>query len=295
MQQTSARSCRLCGSPRTLSVADIHGKLRQRAFELSRCEDCGFVFIADPWTDFARIYDERYYSGAGADPLVDYEFELMHPRRTIRAYEWHGVARCVERLKGRLRDLRWLDFGCGNGGLVRYLNANAGAAAIGYEQGHIAARARAAGIPILDEGELEGRADSFDVITAIEVLEHTLDPIAELRTIRKLLRSGGLLFLTTGNAAPFAERLASWRYIVPEIHISLFDPGTLAHAMREAGLRPEQRPLGPGFDEILKFKTLKNLGIRRRNRVTDLLPARAIAALVERRVRLRDHPVGWKS
>ena len=61
-------------------------------------------------------------------------------------------------------------------------------------------------------------------MTAIEVLEHTLDPLAELRRIRALLRPGGLLLLTTGNAAPFASRLTQWPYVIPEIHVSFFEP-----------------------------------------------------------------------
>jgi hypothetical protein len=51
-------------------------------------------------------------------------------------------------------------------------------------------------------------------------------------------------------------------------------------------------PLG-GFDQIIKFKVLKNLRIKRRNLLTDLVPARPLAALAERRVRLGEHPLGW--
>ncbi len=283
----------MCGADRTTALGGVHGAYSGREYRLRRCPDCQFAYIADPWTDFDAIYDDRYYAGAGADPLVDYHYELAHPQRTIRRYEWRGIRRCVERLTGELAGRRWLDFGCGNGGLVRYLREHSGARAEGFEEGAIAAAARARGVPILDREELDGHAGAFDVVTAIEVLEHTLDPVAELRAMRRLLAPGGLLFLTTGNSAPFADRLDRWSYVVPEIHISLFAPSTLAHAMREAGLRPEQRPLGPGFAEILKFKALKNLHVRRRSPLTDALPARAIAAAVEPRVRLSDHPVGW--
>ena len=241
---------------------------------------------------FARIYDERYYSGAGADPLVDYKFELSDPDRTVRQYEWRGITRCIRRLAGDPADLHWLDFGCGNGGLVRYLQAHTGAHAVGFEEGSVATDARAVGIPILSRDELRSQEGRFDVVTAIEVLEHTLDPIAELREIRRLLRPGGILFLTTGNAAPFADRLTRWRYVTPEIHISFFDPHTLAYAMSEAGFRPEPGSAGPGFELIIKFKVLKNLRVRRRNVITDAIPSRLLAALAEPRVRLGSHPVG---
>jgi SAM-dependent methyltransferase len=277
----------------TMRIGIVRGAYSQRNYELRRCEACGFAFIANPWTDFEQIYDDRYYAGQGADPLVDYRFELDEPGRTIRHYEWRGITRRVERLVGGLDRIQWLDFGCGNGGLVRYLLKHTGVSACGFEQGAIATSAQACGIPIRSAEALEQERGSFDVVTAIEVLEHAIDPLAELRTIRRLLRPGGLLFLTTGNAAPFSARLASWPYVVPEIHVSFFEPRTLDHALRECGFRPAHVPTDDGFDEILKFKVLKNLKIRRRGLLTDLIPARSLAIVADRRVRLSDHPIGW--
>jgi SAM-dependent methyltransferase len=164
---------------------------------------------------------------------------------------------------------------------------------MGFEQGSIAAAAKELGIPIVDPDWLRRGAGTCDVVTAIEVLEHTVDPLAELRTIRGLLRPGGLLFLTTGNAAPFATALDRWSYLTPEIHISLFEPTTLELAMQRSGFRPERLGMRPGFEEIMKFKVLKNLRLRRRNPVTDLIPAGPLAAAAERRVRLTEHPIGW--
>jgi SAM-dependent methyltransferase len=292
MDPQPAPPCRVCGGP-TVALGAVHGSYSNRDYSLRRCTACRYGFIADPWTDFARIYDDRYYAGKGADPLVDYAFELEHPGRTIRRYEWSGVTRTVEQLLGGLAGVRWLDFGCGNGGLVRYVRENTTAEAVGFEEGAIAERARAHGIPILTPPEIDSERRRFDVVTAIEVLEHTLDPLAELRRIRGLLRDGGLLFLTTGNAAPFADRLTQWSYVTPEIHISFFEPATLELALRETGFTPASARKTRGWREILKFKVLKNLRFRRRTALTDLLPAAPIAALADRFTHLRDHPIGW--
>lgn len=285
-------SCRVCAAD-TRSLGTVHGAYSARDYELRRCERCRFAFIADPWTEFDRIYDARYYAGAGADPLVDYEFELAHPDETVREYEWRGIVDVVNQLAGDLDGKRWLDFGSGNGGLVRFAREHAQANVLGFDHGAIASDARRAGIPMLAPEELLALDGSFDIVTAIEVLEHTIDPLAELRQIRRLLRPGGLLFLTTGNAAAFADHLPEWSYIVPEIHVSFFEPSTLAYALAQTGFRPEQAVPRSGFDQILKFKVLKNLRVKRRSRLTDLVPAAPLAAVAERRVRLREHPVGW--
>ena len=292
VEDSQSPSCRICGTA-TRRIGPVRGNYSRRDYELRRCDVCHFAFIADPWTDFERIYDDRYYNGHGADPLVDYGFELSEPERTIRRYEWHGVTQLVERLLGGLDGVRWLDFGCGNGGLVRYVLERTGAEACGFEEGSITGPARRLGIPILAADALDQQTAAFDVVTAVEVIEHMLDPLAELRKIRGLLKPGGLLFLTTGNAAPFSLDLQRWSYIVPEIHVSFFEPDTLERALRESGFRPGEVPAADGFDEILKFKVLKNLRMRRRSRLTDLIPARPVAALADRRVRLREHPIGW--
>jgi hypothetical protein len=62
--------------------------------------------------------------------------------------------------------------------------------------------------------------------------------------------------------------------------------------MVQAGFRAEFPSLGRGFDDILTFKVLKNLNVRRRSPVTDALPSRVIGIIADRLERLSEHPVG---
>lgn len=285
--------CRICGG-KPLTIGLVYGSYSRRDYRLARCRECQYAFVVDPWLDFDKIYDDRYYAGEGADPLADYRFELEWPKRSIRYFEWRGIAKIIADVTGsRDPSRRWLDFGCGNGGLVQYLRGVCEADAFGFDQGSITAEAKARGVPILDAADLDSLAGSFDVVTAIEVIEHTFDPVAELRRMRAMLRPGGLLFLTTGNAEPFASRLTRWKYVLPEVHISFFEPSTLERALSAAGFRPERRRLGRGFDEVMKFKVLKNLHVRRRSPLIDVLPASIIGQTADHVVKLSAHPVGW--
>jgi SAM-dependent methyltransferase len=272
-------ACRICGSP-----ASPAGSVRQ--FELATCESCGFSFVTNPREDYEAVYDAAYYRGEGADPLVDYVFELEHPASTIRRYEWQGILERVTSLMPSAPQGRWLDYGCGTGGLVRYLRSH-GVDATGFEQGWCVPRLKEAGVPLLSEG------DQFDVVTAIEVIEHVADPVSILEGVRRLLRPSGLLFLTTGNAFPYRGRLASWGYVMPDVHISFFEPKTLGLALEKAGFEPATPGYGAGWDKIIRFKVLKTLGFKRTNLAEKVLPWPVLARVVDRRLGVTAHPVGW--
>jgi SAM-dependent methyltransferase len=277
----------VCASA-TVAAGTVDGRVQRRTFHLRHCPGCGYSFVADPVEDLGAIYSLDYYRGDGADPLVDYYFELDHPRRTIRSYEWRGIQRAVAARRALAPDTRWLDFGCGNGGLVRHVAAHSGCAIVGWDDGAIVDEARGRGIPILQDDELED-AGPFDVITAIEVLEHVADPRAALARIGALLSPGGVFFYTTGNAQPFANRLPSWSYVVPELHVSFYEPRTMDRLLRGAGLVPTTQTL-EGWDDIYWFKLLKNLRLRRRTTLTDHAPRRQLARLLERRFQLAALP-----
>jgi SAM-dependent methyltransferase len=249
--------------------------------------------VADPWVDFDRIYSEEYYAGLGADPLVNYADEVEHPGSTIRTYEWRGILERVRSLVSLRPDSAWLDYGCGTGGLVDYLRSRGFPRAIGTEQGESLVRVAERGIPVIEPEALQEAAGRFDVVTAIEVIEHVLDPVAELDRMRALLRPGGLVFLTTGNAKPYADRLLDWQYLRPEVHVSLFEPESLGLAMKTAGLVPSFPGYGPGWTEIIRFKALKNLRRRSVGGWERLLPWQLVSRVLDRRLALSSHPVGW--
>jgi SAM-dependent methyltransferase len=280
LSHDEAIACRVCGAA-THAAGEKMGRLHPRLYHLNRCDSCGFAFVVDPDSS-TDVYDEAYYRGKGADPLLDYVFELERPERTVRRFEWTGVERIVRSLRALSPQTRWLDYGCGNGGLVRWVRERTPAQAFGFEEGWIADTARAHGIPILTDAEVEG-AGPYDVITALEVLEHVADPKSFVERIARLLAPGGSFFYTTGNAARHAGRLPQWAYVVPEIHISFFEPRTMERLFAGAGLLARPLPWSRGFAEIVTFKILKNLGFSENAPLLGAMPwgvlARAADAL----------------
>jgi 2-polyprenyl-3-methyl-5-hydroxy-6-metoxy-1,4-benzoquinol methylase len=287
-----SNSCRVCGSTTTYVGARTSAQRTGYEFHYYHCRTCRYSFIANPLTDYADIYSREYYSGRGADPLTDYAFELAAPEATIRRYEWEGIHAALDALVPDLKRIKWLDFGCGGGGLVRHCR-DRGIDIVGFEEGWIAGEAKACGIPILERGALEAMTGVFDVVTAIEVIEHVPEPLELLRQIRRLLKRGGVFFLTTGNAEPWRDRLLEWSYTsVPEVHVSFFEPGTLRIAYEKTGFQWVPGRFLPGYCDIIKFKVLKNLRMRRRSPVHGLVPWSIIAPYIDKKYGISRHPVG---
>lgn len=284
----SSHSCPIC-SAATSPAGARTGQRTGRSFRLRRCEACGFRFVEDPWTDYAQIYDEAYYAGQGSDPLVDYAFEFDQPQATVRQYEWRGLRRILGSQVAASG--KFLDFGCGNGGLVRFLRAS-GLEVYGFDTGAWAEKARASGLAILNEEELAAHEGSFDAVTAIEVIEHVTEPIPLLRRLRRLLKPGGLLLLTTGNADRAPRDFASWGYVRPEIHVSYFTTRALALALEKAGFERVSLRRAPGWSDVIRFKLLKNLRIRKTNALEKLMPWPVVARILDWKYGLTAHPAG---
>lgn len=118
------------------------------------------------------------------------------------------------------------DIGCG-GGLASEPMARLGCAVAGFdaaEESLAVARAHAAsgGLAIDYRAETaEAAADrgaAFDVVLALEIVEHVADPQAFLDALGRLVRPGGLLIMSTLNRTPEswataivgAERILRW-------------------------------------------------------------------------------------
>lgn len=283
-------ACPVCEAT-AVALGTVAGTFSGREYELYRCDSCKFAFIADPWTEYSQIYTSDYYLGKGADPLVDYSAEITDPK-SIRRLEWLGLHKWVSSVAEISQSTKWLDYGCGLAGLVAFLHDRGVTGAVGYEQSESLPEVPGFTPPLLSSKQLEGLEGTFDVITAIEVLEHVPDPVGELRRLRGLLKDGGRLFLTTTNAAPYRNRLLKWRYVIPEIHISFFEPQTMAIALARAGFDPEFTGFTRGWTEIIEFKLLKNLGRNRTSIVDALVPWPLVSRLVDMRFALSGQPVG---
>lgn len=221
-------ACPVCGhvSFRALFARD--------GYTILRCRTCSIRYASPRPApgDLAAVYEAGYFDDKGwvGDPTSDsgYMTRCFDEVRPLlaRRFPTHG---------------RLLDVGCATGAFIAAAAAD-GWRVSGLEYSEAAAgRARAAGLDVragdLASGAFEG--ETFDVVCAWHVVEHLVDPIADLRRMRALTAPGGLLIIETPNARSIGAlvRRERWSQIRPPEHINFFDRGAMERALVASGWR----------------------------------------------------------
>ena len=280
--------CKICASTCHFICAK-HGKLfHEFCYDLYHCPHCDFYFVSNPNRNFDKIYDKKYYCGEGADPLIDYIFEIENPDTTIRIFEYGGILEIIQNVAGKNEKIEWLDLGCGTGGLIQYIQRYSNFSIKGYDSGYGATLAKERGIDILSENEFLNSNQKFNVITAIETLEHVDNPKEFLQIVEKSLKPGGIFFFTTGNAEPFSKNICKWNYFIPDIHISLFCEKSIKKLHEIVGLEyiTLSKKEKSGWVAIYKYKILKNLKIKKTNFIFKFIPWRFVFCFFDAKLKL---------
>ncbi len=166
----SARACPACLARSASGIGAVNG------FDLVRCRRCGTLFTAalPAGAEEAKDYTD-YYHDANLEIPEFVEGRLDSVAAGFEPYRRSG---------------RWLDVGCGAGALMRAA-AGRGWSVLGTEVAPGAAEAvrprrlrgarrRALRLPLEAScgtlEELQLAADSFDVVSLVEVVEHVEDP-----------------------------------------------------------------------------------------------------------------------
>jgi len=127
-------------------------------------------------------------------------------------------------------DVRILDFGCGHGYLVKYLQ-NIGYNVTGYDAYN-------------DEFIRLPERDKYHLCLMVEVVEHTSAPFVELDVIHRSLVNGGLFYLETGFIDIATEdkiELEDYLYVSPAAgHATIFSHHSLDYLMLLKGFQSKR-------------------------------------------------------
>jgi 2-polyprenyl-3-methyl-5-hydroxy-6-metoxy-1,4-benzoquinol methylase len=228
-----APPCLVCGSSQTWTVWRLPRDpyleqlgLHDADVRKVMCRQCGLVY-SRPQLDADEI--TRLYSSFRESPT---------PSALHLAAKQHLAADDFAWLRPRLTaEGRVLDVGCAEGSLLHEFQ-QAGWHCTGIEPSAFARFAREHYGLDVHESVFEHVSlspASFDLVTALRVLEHVSDPRDVLIRIRSLLAPGGHLYLEVPDAAKPRHRLTEF---LGSQHLRLFSAGALSSLLRSCGFRP---------------------------------------------------------
>jgi 2-polyprenyl-3-methyl-5-hydroxy-6-metoxy-1,4-benzoquinol methylase len=128
--------------------------------------------------------------------------------REMAAYSLHGDV--FEILKPYLNEgMNVLDFGCGQGAFSqRLVDAGMTVDACDIDTSNIKAKVhRIIALDLNKKDIKESIPDKYDVVVALEIIEHLQNPWKYLDDSIQLLKPGGIIILTTPNISNFISRL----------------------------------------------------------------------------------------
>lgn len=236
MRQSREIFCHFCRKP--VPVRPLFS--REDGKEIVRCKECGicFLFPIPTREEIERWYtDPAYFSSKSKIGYQDYLLEQAQDDSTGNG-AWARRLSWIEatRKKGKL-----LDVGSAMG---HFLHA---ARKRGWEVEGVDLSPSACqyaresfGIRTHHGTLLSGNfmADSFDLVTLWETLEHLPDPLSSLREVSRVLKPGGEVWLSTPNFQAFALEGKKWIVLYRAWeHLYYFTPDFLVRLLRLAGFR----------------------------------------------------------
>ncbi len=220
------------------------------------------------------FYDELADSWWDPDGFLHGIGTLLNPVRVPY------MERVLHDLAGGPRDRRALDIGCGGGLLAEPLSA-LGMTVTGVDA---SVRSLVAGRnhdeTVRYVGAFADRlpfADAaFDVIVAMEILEHVEDPVAVVVEASRVLRPGGILFFAGPSRTrlsrllliDFAQRWR-WSAVLPrELHRweSFITPSEISMMLRDSGI-VAQETIGLGLEWGGLLAAMRAYRLLRRGRI----------------------------
>lgn len=226
--------CVACGSER------LSGEFEKNSFAYSSCRDCGTLFQCP--RPSIESFEAFYRNSASSRYWAEEFFPAVAEARREKIFRPR-----VERLAGlcRAKEIsveRLIDVGAGYGiFLDEWRKRHPSTRVVAVEPSEsLAAECRAKGFDVVEEiaENVAGYDHHADLVVCFEVLEHVYDPLAFVRTLARLAKPGGHVFVSTLCVDGF-DIQTLWEKsnsVFPPHHINFMSVSGLERLFARAGL-----------------------------------------------------------
>ncbi len=229
----SYRQCPLCDS-----VKHIPYLQTPEGISYSQCNACNFVYLnpVPSEKEYLEIY-ETGYNGLIEKKEKKKEKNSISDSKVITNYDG------LEIIKKYKTTGRFLDYGCGSGWALSLAKKYYDVFGIDIDEKQLARAKETTGlssriqkIDIGEEDSISHLYGSFDIVHTYQNIEHLLSPRRYLREFNKLLKTGGILYISCPNIDSFAfECLKELNSMACISHVSMFSPKTISNVLKLEG------------------------------------------------------------
>lgn len=185
-----------------------------------KCRACNHIYTTDAYAEFNEMwYDKIYEKEKGVNAI-----------NRKRYLVWLDMIEPFRKMN------KLFETGFGNGGFLETAHKERGWICAGNEVSERAcedmssARAYNCDITMVPDDAI------YDAVVSLGTIEHVSDPVIQVKNYHRLLRTGGVCFLTTPNINSLNRFVAGkdYRLFHPE-HLSYFTAGVMKRVFRMAG------------------------------------------------------------
>ena len=240
-RQNPTANCQVCDKNAPLRHHGHPGYIDGSIFDIFHCKNCGTAF-ALPFVDTAPLYAMIYENTAhtpGYNRYHQYAESIRHAQSPLSLLSeaenvyWGAAEALRQRQAKGLKCLRALDIGSGLGYFTYALNqegvetegCDLSAKAIEDARKGFGDHFHLVTSPDPEDWSLR---QPYDIIFALEVIEHTPAPKTFLKGLGRLLAPDGWIVLTTPNRSVFPEWIL-WETDLPPVHYWWFTEKAIQH------------------------------------------------------------------
>ena len=232
MKLENLNQCPICNSIKIFKVNNIKSNIKEikDTFDLIKCQDCSHRFISKipDQLELNKLYeiDSPLVFGGTIHELNQKKNFIKNNFEDIEPQFNHWIFDYIDQNQGS-----YLELGPGLCRLYKtfYLK---GWKCQGLEQRSFI---KINGI----KKDIKDIENNNDVVAAIDVLEHLVDPIEMLKKINSKIKKGGKIFLTYPHSESFKSKILKdrWSMVSPLAHIHYFSKKSTKIMLEKAGYK----------------------------------------------------------
>lgn len=233
--------CKFCNNKMEKIGDKVQGYIEGTFFDVYQCDSCNLqqADIQEKFEkEYANIYERIYKNSSilpGYSRYYRYSKEILESKNPIEYITevedvYNSVYSCIKEYSEKLKEPKILELGSGLGYFTYGLKKS------GYDITGLDISKDAVEKAIKAYGEhyicadlfkySEKNQEKYDIVIMTEVIEHISEPDEFLKAIKKILKKGGIVIITTPNKGAYPKNFV-WYTDFPPIHLWWFSKESL--------------------------------------------------------------------